>query len=199
MNRKALIYDFETLSQDSVNCAVVSMAALVFEMKLLERGEYDYETLLSMTKFQKYNVEDQVKNYNKEIDPDTIDWWQKQGKEAIKKLKPSKDDVPVVESIKLITELVLEHDIHYVFTRNNTFDPIIVQTTAKAAGIRVPYAWWKIRDTKSFIMGLTYEMDIRDDFIPPGLEDKFIKHDPCHDIVMDVMRLQTILSVKMGE
>lgn len=199
MNRNALIYDFETLSQDSVDCAVVSMAALVFEMRKLERGEYDYDSLLESVKFQKYDVEDQVKNYNKKIDPDTIEWWKKQGKEAVKKLKPSPEDISIVESIKLITEFVLQNDIHYVFTRNNTFDPIIVQTTAKATGTKVPYACWKIRDTKSFIMGLTYEMDIRDDFIPPGLEEKFIKHDPRHDIVMDVMRLQTILQVKMSD
>lgn len=199
MNRKALIYDIETLATNPFNCVLVSMAALVFDIKTLERAEYDYESLVELANFQKYNVEDQVKNYNRKIDPDTLDWWKEQGKEAIKKLKPSDEDVSITEAMRLLTSLIVENNIDYVFTRNNSFDPVIIRSISEATGIPMPYGWWKIRDTKSFIMGLTYEMNIRDDFIPPGLEGKFIKHDPRHDIAMDIMRLQTILHAKMSD
>jgi hypothetical protein len=34
-------------------------------------------------------------------------------------------------------------------------------------------------------------------FVPEGLEEQFVAHDPQHDIVMDVMRLQT-LAIALG-
>lgn len=200
MGKYGLIYDIETLSTNSLNAVAVSMAALAFNINRVERGEYTYSELLGMARFQKYNVEEQVKKYKREIEPETLQWWKDQGKEAINKLKPSSDDISIEESIKLLTTMIVEYDIEYVFTRNNTFDPVIIKSISNSTGIPMPYAWWKIRDTKSFIMGLTYEMNIRDDFMPAGVtEDEFVKHDPRHDIAIDVMRLQNILHAKMSD
>jgi len=52
--------------------------------------------------------------------------------------------------------------------------------------------WRIIRDTRSMIEGMSYGMDIKNDFMPSALESKFVKHDPRHDIVMDVMRMQLL-------
>ncbi len=196
---KAIIYDYETLSQNPEKAAVISMAALVFDMNLLEEGKYDYRWLLEEAKYLKFNVADQVKNFDREIELKTLEWWREQGEAAVKELKPSSRDVDLKEMHTLIKGMMLENNISYVFTRNNTFDPVIFHGVCRKLDLIIPYPWWTIRDTKSFIMGLTYGHKIKDDFIPPGVEHLYVKHDPRHDIVLDVMRLQTILSAKFGE
>jgi hypothetical protein len=45
----------------------------------------------------KFDVEDQVKNYNRKIEKDTLEWWGKQNKEAQAKLAPSGEDKSIAE------------------------------------------------------------------------------------------------------
>ena len=35
-------------------------------------------------------------------------------------------------------------------------------------------------------------MDLKNSFIPGDLESQFVKHDPCHDVAMDIMRMQML-------
>jgi hypothetical protein len=196
---KCLIFDFETLSQKAESAAIISMASMVFDLEVAEKGGYSYDELLSSCSYLKFDVEEQVTRFNRKIDPNTVDWWKEQSKEAFKKLKPSSKDVSIVEMPKFLDELMISNDIKYVFTRNNTFDPVIVQTICHGTNRNIPYPWWSIRDIKSFIMGLTYGVDIRDDFMPDDIKDKFVKHDPCHDISADVYRIQTIFKAKFDD
>jgi hypothetical protein len=196
---KALIYDFETLSQNPEKAAVISMAVMVFDLDIAEKGAYSYKSLLNSTHYMKFDVSDQVKNLDREIELKTLEWWREQGADAIKELKPSSKDVHITEMQPLIKSLMMQNDIRYVFTRNNTFDPVIFHGICRKTDVIIPYPWWTIRDTKSFIMGLTYGHNIKDDFIPLEAEGLYVKHDPRHDIVLDVMRIQAILSAKFGE
>jgi hypothetical protein len=196
---KALIYDLETLSQNPDEAAVVSMAAVVFDMKYLEDNRYEYEDIISMCQYLKFDVKDQVDNLGRKIQLETLDWWKQQGKEAIKQIKPSTADVNIREMHTLLNRMFITNDVRYVFTRNNTFDPVIFHNICRKLNLNIPYPWWSIRDTKSLIMGLTYGLNIKDDFIPETAEGKYVKHDPRHDITLDVMRLQTILNAKFGE
>ena len=194
-----LIFDFETLSQNPIDGAVVSLALLTFSEDIMLLNGYTYEELLRNVKFVKFDVQDQVDKWNRKIESSTLDWWAQQTKEARASIKPHPSDVSITEMIPWMTSHFDSKKIKTVFTRNNTFDPVIVQSIAKDFAMAVPYDWWKIRDTKSFIMGLTYGTDIRDSFIPPDCENKYVKHDPRHDVVLDVMRLQTILYHRFGE
>lgn len=193
----AFIFDFETLSQNPIDAALVSCAKLSFSMKELKNNTYTYDDLLTQTEYIKFDVTDQVKNWDRRVDQSTLDWWKAQSKEAIASIKPSKDDVSITKLIPWLGE-TLSKNTKYVFTRNNTFDPVIVTSVCATMGEKVPYEWWKIRDTKSFIFGLVYDNNIRDDFIPPNC-DNVIKHDPRHDIVLDVMRMQTLIFHKFGD
>ena len=42
------------------------------------------------------------------------------------------------------------------------------------------------------IEGMSFGMKLDNGFTPSGLENQFIKHDPRHDIAMDVMRMQLL-------
>lgn len=193
----AFIYDFETLSQNPIDAALVSCAKLSFSFKSLKNNEYSYNQLLNQTEYMKFDVADQVKNWNRKVEQSTLEWWKSQSKEAIASIKPSDKDVSITRLIPWLGS-DLTNNTKYVFTRNNTFDPVIVTSVCSLMGEKVPYDWWKIRDTKSFIFGLVYDNNIRDDFIPPNC-DNYVKHDPRHDIVLDVMRLQTLIYHKFGD
>lgn len=196
----AFIYDFETLSQNPIDGVVVSVAFLNFSFDKLEKNAYDYDYLLNNTIFIKFDVQEQVEKYGRKIEESTLDWWKQQDKEALKKLKPLDTDVSISRLGPLFEVSIRnKQNVKTFFTRNNTFDPVILYSITKYFNQPMPHDWWKIRDTKSFIDGLTYGSGIKDSFIPPLAENKYIKHDPRHDVVLDVLRLQTLLYHKFGE
>ena len=199
MSKFVLFYDFETLSQDPETAPIVSLASIIVTMENIESNKYSYEELLSETKFIKFDVKDQVVNWKRVIDPKTIEWWEQQEPAARATLKPTANDKPITDMITFLKDQIADKNIEYVFTRNNTFDPVIVQSIVRATGETIPYPWWTIRDVKSFIFGLTYGHNIKDSFIPPLAEGKYVKHDPRHDIVLDVLRLQTVIHAKFGD
>lgn len=186
------IYDFETMSQEPSDGVVISFAMLNYDPNRFTTNQYTYEELVNKAFFMKFDVADQIKNYNRKIQKETVEWWSQQNKEAQAKIAPKPDDVSIsnLHHFFVVNKPV---NLKTIYTRRNTFDPIFMSSIMKATGNRDPYDWWQVRDTISFIEGLSYGSDLKDNFIPEGLEDKFVKHDPTHDIAMDVMRMQTLV------
>lgn len=192
MKNDAVIYDFETLSQDASKCVVVSCAMTTFSLEGLAEGYYTFDKLVKQIQNIKFKVQEQVEEYNLEIDPETLEWWSEQTKEARALIKPSSEDVSIDRMIHWFNSQVELNDVRIVYTRNNTFDPIILKNICEITNHKFPYPWWMIRDTKSTIDGLTWHHDIKDSFIPPNCEG-YVKHNPAHDIALDIMRLQTLV------
>ena len=184
------IFDFETLSTDRINAPIISMAILGFDQNRFNTEPYEYSELLNSVGFIKFNVEDQVKNHGRKIDPDTLKWWGEQSAEARAQLKPSTDDRLLSECIPFINEYIGNIKVDKVFSRGNTFDPIILDYIGVQFNQIIPWAHWAMRDTRSIIDGMAWGTDIKNGFIPDELQPLFVAHDPRHDIVMDVMRMQ---------
>lgn len=200
-NNGSFIYDFETLSQDPFNGVVVSLAVLNFDERRFAEDPYGYDELIGSADFIKFNVEEQVRKYGRKIQQSTLDWWKEQGDEAKNKLKPSPNDVSISELYDYFHDDIMIQNCWMVYTRNNTFDPIFLQSIFYTFGKKDPTPWWNIRDIKSLIQGFTYGHTIKDSFIPDvpaGLEKKFVKHDPVHDVAMDVMRFQYLVRLTLG-
>ena len=190
---KCVIYDFETLSLNVDRGVAVSLAMLNFDTDRFTSEEpYAYEELLDYCDTIKYDVEEQVKVHKRVIDKDTLDWWGKQNEEARAMLKPSSEDVSITKTFEFFTTNAADNADWFI-TRRATLDQPLLQSLCATSGNTAPYAYWKFREVVSLINGLTFGHTIRDNFIPEGLESKFVAHDPCHDISMDVMRLQTIV------
>jgi len=188
----ACIFDFETLSQEQTNGVVLSMAMLNFaESRFTGDIPYTFDELVQNTKMIKFNVEEQVKKYNREINRDTLTWWSEQGELAKQQLKPSEDDVSIDQlyNFFIVNKSV---NVKKVYTRGNTFDPIFLEYIMRQTNSPMPYDWWEVRDTRSLIEGLSWGSDLKHSFIPDGCEN-FIAHNPKHDIAMDVMRLQVLV------
>jgi len=187
-----VIYDFETLGQGQYSSAVVSFALLSYDEKRFIENEYSYDELLGECKYIKFDIEEQVVKYSRSISKETIEWWMAQGPEAKKQLMPSDEDVSIDKLHPWLMENIDFKTLKKAFTRGNTFDPIFLDSVLENCGAKNPMHWRIIRDTRSMIEGMSYGMDIKNDFMPSALESKFVKHDPRHDIVMDVMRMQLL-------
>jgi hypothetical protein len=194
MINECVIYDFETLSQNQINGVVLSFAMISYSESRFNSSPYSYQELVNSAKMIKFDVAEQVKKFERKIDKSTLEWWQNQPKKAqAQSLKPMSTDKSITELYSFFVENANVEEIKKVYTRGNTFDPIFFEHIMKQIGKEDPYPWWVIRDTRSLLDGLLWGTDANNKFIPPGLEKSFIAHDPCHDIAMDIMRMQTII------
>lgn len=185
------IFDFETLSQEQTNGVVLSMALLNYcESRFVGDMAYTFDELVENTHTIKFDVEEQVRKYKRQINKDTLNWWSNQGESAKQQLKPTDQDKSIDEIYKffIVNKSV---NVKKVYTRGNTFDPIFLEYICRQINKPLPYDWWEVRDTRSLIEGLSWGTDLKHSFKPEGCEN-FIPHNPQHDIAMDVMRMQTL-------
>ena len=192
MMNECCIFDFETLSNKPNNGVVTSFALLPFSESRYVSNPYTYDELLANCKYIKFDVEEQVKVYGRKMTKDTIDWWNEQGAEAKKQITPSADDVSISKLYDFIIESVDCKNLKKHYTRGNTFDPIFLESVLASCGKENPMHWRTVRDTRSMIEGMSFGMNVDNDFMPGDLEKRFVKHDPRHDIAMDVMRMQML-------
>lgn len=193
MKNECVIFDFETLSVDRVNGVVLSMAMLNYSEERFVSKPYKYDELIEKCSLIKFDVEKQVKNYKRTIDKDTLSWWNQQSDEAKKQLKPSAADQDIGELYDFIFSNCSIKEVNKVFSRGNTFDPIFLDYIFRQCKQPDIFTHWTLRDTRSYIEGLSYGSNLKNSFIPEGLNELFVAHDPSHDIVMDVMRMQTLV------
>lgn len=193
MSNMNIIYDFETLGTEPTESAAVSLAILEFSDDRMQNKPYTFQELLDATKQVKFDVTEQVKKYGRTIDPGTLEWWGKLPAKTQKQLKPSDSDISISRLHDWISENTPVKNINRVFTRGNAFDPPFMTSLCNTTGFEDPFPFWKVRDTRTFIEAIAYGTKINDKFIPEGLEEIFEAHDPAHDIVMDVMRMQTLI------
>ena len=186
-----VIYDFETLGQDQRNSVVLSFAMITFSERYYKSDPYEYLELVNKAKFIKFDVASQVEAGRK-INLETLKWWKDQGDEAQKQLRPLLDDKQLSELAPFIKKHTEDCKIKKAFTRGNTFDPMFLQYIMEETGNEDPFHWRTVRDTRSMIEGMSFGMKLDNGFTPGGLENQFIKHDPRHDIAMDVMRMQLL-------
>jgi len=109
-------------------------------------------------------------------------------------MAPHKNDVSIRDLVPFLRSIFTKKE--PVFTRGNSFDPVMTTTLCKLLNEKEPYAWWDIRDTRSFIEGIAISGGtvIRSDFIPEDVAKLFVAHDPRHDIAMDIYRIQSLVA-----
>jgi len=189
---ECVIYDFETLSQDQQKGVVTSFAMISFSEQRYVNNPYTYEELIDISKYIKFDVEEQVTKFGRKISKETVEWWNEQGEEAKKQIRPSDVDQSIDSFYEFIVNNCVCANIKKSFTRGNTFDPMFLQYLMVDTGHQDPFHWRTVRDTRSMIEGMSFGMNLNNGFTPGELASKFVKHDPRHDIAMDVMRMQLL-------
>lgn len=198
--RNDFIIDFETFGKDAQKCAVIDCSVMVFNWdKMLSNDPYTTKDI-NLTRRFKLSVMDQVKNYNYEIDKDTVTFWEEQSAEVRRHISPKDSDLTVAEFCKDFHNFLINSPkIDFWWSRSNTFDPIILgrlfQSQDKLLHMEEYLKYWRVRDTRTFI-DAKLNFPKKNGFNPLADEAQwdstFKAHDSSWDILADVLRLQAI-------
>ena len=181
------ILDIETLGVESTS-VVLSAALLYFD----EKDKYTFEQLVNKCCFVKFDANDQIKNYKRTVDKGTIDWWKEQTAETRKlSVSPSANDVSVEKGIKVFKEYIRDNstDNKEICWIRGTIDQTCMESLCRALGTPPIFEYWQYRDIRT-ALDLLKETTKKGYCKIPGFDfSKISKHDPVHDISLDVMML----------
>ena len=196
---KHLILDFETFGQSVIKAAIINCAYLVFDWKRFTDKPYSYDELLNSCKMLKLDVKKQVSD-GYIIEPSSLtEFWSKMPADVRKQIQPRDDDISYDEFCEQFLDSLYGHKIEYWWSRSNTFDPILLwrifEDSGKTKDLNDKLKFWRVRDIRTYIDACSdFSLD-RNAFIPieeKEWKSKFKEHEPRHDIVGDVLRLQKL-------
>lgn len=203
---KHLIIDFETLSNDSFECAAFECSAFIFDSdKMLSDNPYGMKDVVDVQYFKLNSIE-QIEKYGYSTSDSTLDWWAKQPPEARSGMNPKKTDLTLDQFTFQLIEYIKKHGpVKYWWSRGNTFDGNILTRMFKSLDklnvLDKHLHWGKIRDTRTFIDALG-EFKIDNAFIPVADEafwkKAFVQHDSRWDVIADTLRIQALLRANAG-
>lgn len=200
-----LIIDFETMGQDESKCAVVDCSALFFEWgRFTSDRPYTFEELLASTRRFKLNVKQQVIEHGYVVEEDTVKFWQTTAPETRARITPTSNDLSISQFCNQFIEMLASNKkVDYWWSRSNNFDPPIMwrlmRNAKKYHDFNQYVMFHRLRDVRTFI-DAKLDFNTVNGFIPITDEkywaDTFKVHNSQHDIVADVMRLQTITRIE---
>jgi len=143
---KHLMVDLETLAV-SPNAVVLSLGAVHFNPYGNGYGDKIY---------MRIDIDDQDK-MNREIDPNTIDWWAKQNPKVVEEAFNPEDRIPLAEAIDRFHKFAWGCDAFW--SHGSIFDLVILENIYRQLGKPLPWKFWQIRDTRTiFDLGLNPDM-----------------------------------------
>lgn len=184
---KIFILDIETLGVESTS-VVLSAAMLYFD----EKEEHTFDQLLDKCCFVKFDANDQIKNYKRTIDKGTVEWWKEQTA-ATRKLSvsPSDSDVSAEKGIKLFKEYIRDNskEKKEVCWIRGTIDQTCMESLCRSLNVQPLFEYYQFRDIRT-ALDLIKETTKRGYCNIPGFDySKVSKHNPIHDVSLDVMML----------
>lgn len=166
--KKHLMVDLETMAV-SPRAVVLSLGAVHFNPYGNGYGDKLY---------MRISIDDQDK-LQREIDPNTLDWWAKQDPKIMEEAFSPDDRVPLEEAIDRFHKFAWGCDAFW--SHGSVFDIVILEDLYKQVGKPVPWQYWQIRDTRTlFDLG-------RDPDMPKGG-----LHDALQDAIRQSVGVQTI-------
>lgn len=192
---KIAIFDVESLGVSSES--VVLSAAITFgDIK----ESYSMKELVDNTFFVKFSVEDQIKNYKRNVDADTGDWWKKQC-DTVKRMSliPDKTkDLSAKEGILKLKEYIYSQcDPSKVLVwSRGSIDQLVLDSLTKQVGEQIifPYSNW--RDVRTAICLLADDekrgyCGVSTEKFPDYDANQIIKHQPQWDCILDFAMLMS--------
>jgi len=160
--------DMETLAV-SPRAVILSLGAVHFD----PYGDQIYDEL-----YFKIDLDDQDK-LNREIDPNTIEWWGKQDPEIMEEAFSSDNRIPLIEAVERFHKFSWGCD--KFWSHGATFDLVIIEDLYRQLNKPLPWNYWQLRDTRTlFDLGHDPEMT------------KESKHDALADARRQAIGVQNI-------
>ena len=182
--------DIETIGIESTS-GILSLAAIYHDETL---KTFRFSDMVSGAFFVKFDIVDQLRNYGRTSDKDTMAWWEKQG-EYPKRMSfiPRADDKKLVDGLTLFSEwmnLVNPKKNEMIWVRGSLDQPVI-ESAYRAANLKsgISYNHW--RDVRTFIDTVYSRsnngyVDVDTSIVPDYNFNSAVKHDPVQDVALDI-------------
>ena len=128
--------------------------------------------------YLRFDLDDQDK-LNREIDPNTLDWWAKQDPKVMEEAFSSDDRVPLREAMDQFHKFAWGCDAFWA--HGSLFDIAILEDLYRQLEKPVPWQYWQIRDTRT-IFDLGWDPDM----------PQASKHDALQDAIRQSIGVQNI-------
>jgi len=182
------MFDVETLGTES-DSVLLSLACIYFRPD----QKPTFRELVDSAYFVKFNVRDQVENYNRSVQKDALAWWEKQCEIARKKsFYPLKTDENLKNGLESFHNWIASKNDKkcWVWARGS-LDDIILHSVERQLKVEtlLPYNRWRdVRTAVDLLYGAANGYCAVDhvDFL---YERDIIKHDPVIDCALDIMML----------
>lgn len=174
---KHLMIDLETLAV-SPRTVVLSLGAVHFN---------PFTTDIFDTLYLKIDLDDQDR-LNREIDPNTIDWWARQDPLVMEETFSTTDRISIQDALNKFHKFAWGCD--RFWSHGVGFDLVIIEDIYRQIKKPLPWNYWQLRDTRTlFDLGYDPEMS------------KENKHDALQDAIRQARGVQTVyrkLGIKHG-
>ena len=167
---KHLMVDLETIAV-TPNAVVLSLGAVQFN---------PYGNGYSETLYMRIDIDDQDK-LQREIDPNTLDWWAKQDPKVMEEAFNPADRVPLIEAVDRFHKFAWGCDAFWA--HGAVFDITILENLYRQVEKPVPWQYWQIRDTRTL-----FDLGWDPDMPKGGL------HDALQDAIRQSVGVQNIYS-----
>ena len=165
---KHLMVDMETLAV-SPNAVVLSIGAVHFDP--FGSGYADHLYL-------RIDIDDQ-NTYNREVDPNTIEWWGKQDPLIMEEAFNEVGRIPLAEAADQFHKFAWGCDAFW--SHGATFDLAILENIYRQLKKPLPWNYWQLRDTRTlFDLGFDPNMP------------KESKHDALQDAIRQAVGVQNV-------
>jgi hypothetical protein len=144
-----IMLDLETLATtpDSV---ILSFAAVKFNPFSLDE-EDDYTTFLNL----KLDIDQQI-SLNRKVDDSTIEWWAKQDPAIREFAFDDNNRTAIADFIIALNKFVVAAD--RIWAQGPVFDIVILENLYRQIGYPIPWPYYTIRDSRTLIKALGYEI-----------------------------------------
>lgn len=201
-----IIYDFESMGQQQ-NAVILALAMVAYDEG--DVGTPLPELVEKKGVFWKFAASEQMyAPFNRSVDQSTMEWWKKQGQDAIDLIvKPNPDiDKSLHEMPALIDAFCAKHGYNgdgFIWQRGN-IDIMWHDSVMDTLGFEVndrSIKWFKVRDIRTAIdlnsgMKRLYGNIMK----APGVKDKYLKelgnahiaHHPLFDVAQDIFQMREV-------
>lgn len=189
-NKHFMFLDLETMSKWS-DCVILSVGITIGEYKIEGNGIEDFPMMMADSLYLKFDVREQVEKLGRKYTRDVMDWWNGQEAEAKAVLKPSKEDISLLELNNRIQKYLDERGLCWgnldIWDRRGFDWPKIQHVYEVNLGFaKAPYPYQNQCDIVQFAKayGMDPYLGIRASDVP-GM----VYHNAAADAVLDRIRL----------
>lgn len=170
---KHLMVDLETLAV-TPEAVILSLGACHFD----PMGNGVNDTLYFRINFE------QQETLKREVDPNTVEWWQKQDPEIIEEAFNPENRIDIHDAVNQFHKFAWGCDAFW--SHGAPFDLVIIENLYRQLNKPLPWNFWQLRDTRTiFDLGLDPEMP------------KDNKHNALQDAIRQAIGVQNIYT-KLG-